>query len=304
MYTIGIDLGGTNIVASVVDDEYKIIGTSKTPTNSPRSAHEIFDDIAEVCEEAVKAANLTMADIDSVGMGTPGTVNQDGIIEFANNLAFNNVPARTMLAKRLNKPEEKIYIENDANCAALAEVWKGVACHENDCCFIVSGTGIGGAVIKDRHVHHGNALHGGEFGYMIMRYDQDEKKYYTWSDDGSTVAVTKRVAKELDVDYHTLDGKEVFDQADNNEVYKKYVDEYYRTLAMGIYNLQYAYDPSMIIIGGAISSRSDLLDKVNEQLDIIFSQLTHAHVRPNIKVCQFGNDANLIGATYHYIQRH
>lgn len=85
---------------------------------------------------------------------------------------------------------------------------------------------------------------------------------------------------------------------------KKYVDEYYRTLAMGIYNLQYAYDPSMIIIGGAISSRSDLLDKVNEQLDIIFSQLTHAHVRPNIKVCQFGNDANLIGATYHYIQRH
>ena len=58
---------------------------------------------------------------------------------------------------------------------------------------------------------------------MIMRYDQDEKKYYTWSDDGSTVAVTKRVAKELGVDYHTLDGKEVFDQADNNEVYKKYV---------------------------------------------------------------------------------
>ena len=86
--------------------------------------------------------------------------------------------------------------------------------------------------------------------YKLHYYplDQDEKRYYTWSDDGSTVAVTKRVAKELGVDYHTLDGKEVFDQADNNEVYKKYVDEYYRTLAMGIYNLQYAYDPSMIII--------------------------------------------------------
>ena len=85
---------------------------------------------------------------------------------------------------------------------------------------------------------------------------------------------------------------------------KKYVDEFYRTLAMGIYNLQYAYDPSMIIIGGAISTRADLLDCVNEQLDIIFSQLTHAHVRPNIKVCKFGNDANLIGATYHYKQVH
>ena len=112
MYTIGIDLGGTNIVASVVDDDYNIIGTSKTPTNSPRSADEIFDDIADVCEEAVKTAGLTMEDIDSVGMGTPGTVNQDGVIEFANNLAFNNVPARTMLAKRINKPEEKVFIEN------------------------------------------------------------------------------------------------------------------------------------------------------------------------------------------------
>ena len=126
MYTIGIDLGGTNIVASVVNDEYKIIATSKTPTNSPRSADEIFDDIAEVCEEAVKNAGLTMDDIESVGMGTPGTVNADGIIEFANNLAFNNVPARTMLAKRLNKPEEKVFIENDANCAALGEAKAGV----------------------------------------------------------------------------------------------------------------------------------------------------------------------------------
>ena len=112
MFTIGIDLGGRNIVASVVDDDYNIIGTSKTPTNSPRSADEIFDDIADVCEEAVKTAGLTMEDIDSVGMGTPGTVNQDGVIEFANNLAFNNVPARTMLAKRINKPEEKVFIEN------------------------------------------------------------------------------------------------------------------------------------------------------------------------------------------------
>ena len=192
----------------------------------------------------------------------PGAVDSDGgIIYGSSAIDYIHGPnIKEDLKQRLNKDVE---FENDANCAALAEVWKGVACHENDCCFIVSGTGIGGAVIKDRHVHNGNALHGGEFGYMIMRYDQDEKKYY-----------------------------------------KKYVDEYYRTLAMGIYNLQYAYDPSMIIIGGAISSRSDLLDKVNEQLDIIFSQLTHAHVRPNIKVCQFGNDANLIGATYHYIQRH
>ena len=147
MYTIGIDLGGTNIVASVVDDDYNIIGTSKTPTNSPRSADEIFDDIADVCEEAVKTAGLTMEDIDSVGMGTPGTVNQDGVIEFANNLAFNNVPARTMLAKRINKPEEKVFIENDANCAALGEAYAGCGNGAKDFVAVTLGTGVGSGVI-------------------------------------------------------------------------------------------------------------------------------------------------------------
>ena len=130
-------------------------------------------------------------------------------------------------------------------------------------------------------------------------------KEYLDQNEERCIEVLKKGDKDLPTDNNVFSALRTLTEiANNNEVYKKYVDEYYRTLAMGIYNLQYAYDPSMIIIGGAISSRSDLLDKVNEQLDIIFSQLTHAHVRPNIKVCQFGNDANLIGATYHYIQRH
>ena len=164
MYTIGIDLGGTNIVASVVDDDYNIIGTSKTPTNSPRSADEIFDDIADVCEEAVKTAGLTMEDIDSVGMGTPGTVNQDGIIEFANNLAFNNVPARTMLAKRINKPEEKVFIENDANCAALGEAYAGCGNGAKDFVAVTLGTGVGSGVIIGGKIVNGVNYAGGECG--------------------------------------------------------------------------------------------------------------------------------------------
>ena len=245
---LAFDVGGTSVKYAVVNEEGGVSSSNKFKT--PDTLEKMYQEIENVAHE--------YQDVEGIALSMPGAVDSDGgIIYGSSAIDYIHGPnIKEDLKQRLNKDVE---FENDANCAALAEVWKGVACHENDCCFIVSGTGIGGAVIKDRHVHHGNALHGGEFGYMIMRYDQDEKKY---------------------------------------------VDEYYRTLAMGIYNLQYAYDPSMIIIGGAISSRSDLLDKVNEQLDIIFSQLTHAHVRPNIKVCQFGNDANLIGATYHYIQRH
>ncbi len=290
---LAFDVGGTSVKYALVNQDGQVRLASKFKT--PDTLEKMYQEIEKVAKEN--------ENVEGIALSMPGAVASDeGVIYGSSAIDYIHGPnIKEDLQKRLNKAVE---LENDANCAALAEVWQGVARDENDCCFIVSGTGIGGSVIKNRHVHHGHALHGGEFGYMITRYDQDEKKYYTWSDDGSTVAVTKRIAKELGIDYHELDGKEIFDHASENEVYKKYVDEFYRTLAMGIYNLQYAYDPSMIIIGGAISTRADLLDCVNEQLDIIFSQLTHAHVRPNIKVCKFGNDANLIGATYHYKQVH
>lgn len=290
---LAFDVGGTAVKYAVVDEDGQIENRQKFAI--PENIEGMYQEIVKVHEQN--------KDVEGIALSMPGAVDSDdGIIYGSSAIDYIHGPN---IKKDLEKMTGKsVELENDANCAALAEVWKGAARNEQDCCFIVSGTGIGGAVIKDRHVHHGNALHGGEFGYMIMRYSPHEQKYYTWSDDGSTVAVTKRIAKELGVDYHTIDGKEVFDHADQNPVYQKYVDKFYQTLAMGIYNLQYAYDPSMIIIGGAISARKELLDKVNEQLDVIFAQLTHAKVRPNIKVCEFGNDANMIGAVYHFMQRH
>jgi predicted NBD/HSP70 family sugar kinase len=199
---LAFDVGGTSVKYAVVNEEGEVSSSNKFKT--PDTLEKMYQEIENVAHE--------YQDVEGIALSMPGAVDSDGgIIYGSSAIDYIHGPnIKEDLKQRLNKDVE---FENDANCAALAEVWKGVACHENDCCFIVSGTGIGGAVIKDRHVHHGNALHGGEFGYMIMRYDQDEKKYYTWSDDGSTVAVTKRVAKELGVDYHTLDGKEVFDQA-------------------------------------------------------------------------------------------
>ena len=290
---LAFDVGGTSVKYAIVDNEGNVSQASKFVT--PDTLDQMYQEMKKVFDNH--------SDVEGLALSMPGAVDSDGgVIYGSSALDYIHGPnIKNDLSELVGKPVE---FENDANCAALAEVWKGAAKDEQDCCFIVSGTGIGGAVIKDRHVHHGDHLHGGEFGYMIMRYDENDHKYYTWSEDGSTVAVVKRVAKELGVDYHTLDGKEIFDRADENAVYKKYVDSFYHTLAMGIYNLQYAYDPSMIVIGGAVSIRPELLDKVHEQLDIIFSQLTHAKVRPNIKVCEFGNDANMIGAVYHYMQRH
>lgn len=104
MYRVGVDLGGTNIVAGVINEEMKIIGRGKLKTNCPRAAEAILEDVAKAVEAAVIDAGITMNDVVSVGIGTPGSVNKkNGVIEYANNLAFDNVPARDILESRLKK---------------------------------------------------------------------------------------------------------------------------------------------------------------------------------------------------------
>ena len=101
MYRVGVDLGGTNIVAGVINEEMKIIGRGKLKTNCPRAAEAILEDVAKAVEAAVIDAGITMNDVVSVGIGTPGSVNKkNGVIEYANNLAFDNVPARDILDSR------------------------------------------------------------------------------------------------------------------------------------------------------------------------------------------------------------
>ena len=144
MYRVGVDLGGTNIVAGVINEEMKIIGRGKLKTNCPRAAEAILEDVAKAVEAAVIDAGITMNDVVSVGIGTPGSVNKkNGVIEYANNLAFDNVPARDILESRLKKT---IYLDNDANCAALGEAKAGAGKGVNSFVAITLGTGVGGGI--------------------------------------------------------------------------------------------------------------------------------------------------------------
>ena len=311
MYTIGIDLGGTNIVASVVDDDYNIIGTSKTPTNSPRSADEIFDDIADVCEEAVKTAGLTMEDIDSVGMGTPGTVNQDGVIEFANNLAFNNVPARTMLAKRINKPEEKVFIENDANCAALGEAYAGCGNGAKDFVAVTLGTGVGSGVIIGGEIVNGVNYAGGECGHMVIVVDGEQcscGRKGCWEAYASATALIRQTKKAMeeypDSLMHKLakeegkvSGRTAFDAMRLGDIAGiKVVDDYIKYVACGLINIVNALQPEIICIGGGICNEGDtLLVPLRAYVD---AEQYSMNSSKKTVVCraELGNDAGIIGA--------
>lgn len=311
MYTIGIDLGGTNIVASVVDDDYNIISTSKTPTNSPRSADEIFDDIADVCEEAVKTAGLTMEDIDSVGMGTPGTVNQDGIIEFANNLAFNNVPARTMLAKRINKPEEKVFIENDANCAALGEAYAGCGNGAKDFVAVTLGTGVGSGVIIGGKIVNGVNYAGGECGHMVIVVDGEQcscGRKGCWEAYASATALIRQTKKAMeeypDSLMHKLakeegkvSGRTAFDAMRLGDIAGiKVVDDYIKYVACGLINIVNALQPEIICIGGGICNEGETLMKPLRRFVQSERYSIHSKIQTKIVKAELGNDAGVIGA--------
>lgn len=285
-----IDAGGTSIKMGILDEMGNIKETTKVPT--PSTLEDMY--------QAIEKAYFKHAPLDGVALSMPGAVDSEkGVIGGSSAIDYIHGPLiKHDLQERLHV---RVEMENDANCAALAEVWKGAASDVDDCCFIVSGTGIGGAVVKDRRIHKGVHLHGGEFGYMIAEFDFDTHEMRTWSDIGSTMAVVRAVAKEKGVDVASLDGKDIFDHYHDDPIYEKYVDKFYYVLANGIYNLQYAYDPQKIVIGGGVSVREDLLTELNQRLDFIFQHLTHAKVRPQVLTCQYHNDANLLGALYHFL---
>ena len=128
-YYVGIDLGGTNIVAGVVDESYKIIAKAKLPTNRPRPAEDIILDCAEAVRQAVKNAGLTMDDIEAVGLGSPGTIDSErGVVVYSNNLDFEDVPAEISLSASLasgSMPKTTPTLRHTANL--LPEVQRAFA---------------------------------------------------------------------------------------------------------------------------------------------------------------------------------
>lgn len=309
MYRIGIDLGGTNIVAAVVDDKYNIVGKSKTPTNTPRSAEEIFDDIAKVCREAVADAKLTLNDISSIGMGTPGTVNGDGVIEFANNLGFNNVPAREMLKERLG--DIPVFIDNDANCAALGEAYAGCGNGSNNFVAVTLGTGVGSGIIVDGKIVKGVNFAGGECGHMVIMVDGEQctcGRKGCWEAYASATALIRQtkaamekypdsVMHELAVQEGKVSGRTAFDAMRKGDIAGiKVVNDYIKYVACGLINIVNALQPEIVCVGGGICNEGDTLLKPLNRYVNAERYSIHSKIQTKILRAQLGNDAGIIGA--------
>lgn len=310
MLRIGIDLGGTNIVAAVVNDEYEMVGKAKTPTATPRSADEIFDDIAKVCKEAMAQAGVTIKDIFSVGIGTPGTVNKEGVIEFANNLGFVNVPAKEMLIERLGI--ENVYVDNDANCAALGEAQAGSGHGAKDFIAVTLGTGVGSGVIINGKIVAGVNNAGGECGHSVIVVDGEPctcGRKGCWEAYASATALINQtkaaMEKYPDSVMHELvkanggkvDGRIAFDAMRRGDIAGiKVVDAYVKYVACGLINLVNIFQPETICIGGGICNEGETLLRPLRRYIDSERYSVYSKIQSKIVKAELGNDAGIIGA--------
>ena len=167
-YNIGIDLGGTNIKVGLVDENYNIVAKATAKTNLPRPAQEIADSIIETVWVALKEAKVTIGEVHSIGIGTPGVANRNsGIVLYSCNLGFNNTDLRALIKSKLNK---EVYVENDANAAAFGEVLNGAGKGYKDVVVVTLGTGVGGGIIIDGKIYTGFNYCGAELGHTVIQY--------------------------------------------------------------------------------------------------------------------------------------
>ncbi len=309
MFTIGIDLGGTNIVAAVVDGKYRIVAKAKRPTALPRSAEEIFDDIAQVCKEAMGSAGISIEDVEWVGLGTPGTVNTEGVIEYANNLGFDHIYAKTMLSERLGI--ENVYIENDANCAALGEAYAGSGHGSKDFVAVTLGTGVGTGIIQGGKIVAGVNNAGGECGHMVIVVDGEPctcGRKGCWEAYASATALINQtkaameenpesVMHELAKEEGKVSGRTAFDAMRRNDSAGiKVVDQYIKYVACGITNLVNALQPEIICIGGGICNEGETLLRPIRRYVEAERYSVYSKVQTLVVKATLGNDAGIIGA--------
>ena len=311
-YRVGIDLGGTNIVAGVVNDDYEIVAKASCKTNVPRPEAEICDSMAAVVKEAIKKAKLKMDDIDYIGIGVPGAVNPETrIIETSPNLFFKNWEIAKMMEERLHKYTK---VENDANAAALGEFLAGSAKGTKNAIAITLGTGVGGGIIIDGKIYSGSNYAGAELGHMVIVKDGREcgcGRKGCWEAYASATALINMTKEAIrnekaeysymlhlaDDDIDNVNGKTAFDaQQAGDPTGAEVVEKYIGYLATGLINIINIFQPDVLCIGGGIAGQGDNL--LTPLRAIIEKERFTKYNEKQTKVCiaTLGNDAGIIGA--------
>lgn len=298
-------------MAGVVDDSYTILATAKRKTNLPRPADEIIRDMAELVSEAVEKANMNMSEVRYVGVGCPGTCNQDtGIVEYSNNLRFEQVALKADLEKLTGKT---VYIENDANAAALGEALAGAGRGAVSCVCVTLGTGVGGGIVLDGKLYGGFNFAGAELGHHVIMVNGEDctcGRKGCWEAYASATALVRQtkaamdanpdsVMNELAKEFGKVTGRTSFDAMRKGDaVARNVVETYIGYIACGLVNVVNIFQPEILCIGGGICNEGETL--LAPLRKILENDRYSKYSKKQTKLCvaTLGNDAGIIGAAF------
>lgn len=310
-YYVGIDLGGTNIVAGVVDENYQILDKATMKTNCPRPADAIAADMAECALQAIQNAGLTPEQVEWIGIGTPGIANSEtGIIEYANNLGFENVPMVKWISEKTGRPT---FIENDANAAAYGEYVAGAAKGAVNAVCITLGTGVGGGIVIDGKIYSGSNYAGAEIGHTVLQMDGPACTcgrhgcFEVYSSATGLVRMTNEAMAEhpeslmhkMAEEKGKVTARTAFDaMRAGDAAAKSVVDFYIKALAVGITNTINIFQPDILCIGGGVCNEGDALLIPVKELVAKEVYTRNSEKNTEIVIAKLGNDAGIIGAAF------
>ncbi|MBP1042360.1 ROK family protein [Vagococcus sp. BWB3-3] len=300
---IGIDIGGTTIKMAVIDFSGTILSKWEIVTETLNQGERIPESIIESIHGELNKQGTPLEDIIGIGVGVPGPVAK-GVVQRAVNLGWETMPLKSRLESGLNIP---VVLLNDANAAALGELWQGSIKSVTNLVFVTLGTGVGGGIIIDGKIINGAHSSGGEIGHIPVVASTERicgcgntnclESYASAAGMITTINELIRNPKE-----RVTNAEEIFSllSSGNSEAQKTValtIDYLARALA-GIIN---TVDPEEIVIGGGVSAAgSALLDPLREKLkQYVFPQIREGLT---LRQASLGNDAGVLGAAYESLQ--
>lgn len=308
-YSIGIELGVRNIVAGILDKNGKLIRRDTIPTNKDREFEEIIRDMCGLISKMLKDEYLEIKNVKYIGVGCPGiTDNLNGVVLRNYTMNFNNAKVRTEVQKYFNVP---VYVENDANCVAIAEYLLGAAYGTNNSLTIKVGVGIGGGIILEGCIYNGLNFGGTEFGHMVIDFNGRPctcGRKGCWEQYVSASALISQTRQLIEENPDSILANiaanccnqitelTVFEAAKaGDEKAKKVCQEYILYFAEGLANIVNILMPEVVVIAGPISKLGNVL--VYPLVDLLKERIygKELHI-PEFKMAEMGSAGIIVGA--------
>lgn len=282
-----IDIGGTTVKYGFwINQEIKYTGSFVTP-----------DNWSEMLATLQSLPSQIDHPISGVAVSLPGSVDVEaGRIAGISAVPYlNNFDIREQLVNAFNLP---VTLQNDANCAGLAEAWMGNAQNLNSVALLVIGTGIGGSLIHNGQLVTSHDHFLGEFGYSLLKGDE------TLSDLGSPVKMAKQYT-ELSHSTKPVTAPEVFELANSGDALaQQCIENMIYWLSVGVYNIITSLNPDRVLIGGGISCRKDVIIMIRQHVTALLNEHGASSISTEIESCKFSNKSNLIGAVAQYLSEY